>query len=466
MVRIRRRKLYSSDVAISYSSEISYEKSHVHKMVSEVLHMLKLDQSHYGTNEWNPLGEFIKPGDKVVVKPNLVMHENPSGEGVECLYTQSTVVGAIIDFVIIALRETGSIIVGDAPMQGCHFDELVEKSGYKQMVEEYKRVGINIALMDFRNIISDSVKGVIIEKETVQNESVIVDLGKQSSFAELSESHLQNMRVTNYDPRILQKHHTLGKHEYSVAKEILEADVIINVPKPKTHRKAGMTGALKNLVGINSNKEYLPHHTRQDKNEKGDSFLHKSAMLGLADEYMDKKCMAEKEHHYKLALLYRYMSGICRHIGEKQVNENYNEGSWYGNDTIWRTLLDLNVILQYADKKGRICSTRQRRFFNIGDMIVSGEDDGPVRPSRKDVGIIIAGEDPCSFDEIVTALMGFDGKQIPTIKHMRETEPRIYFEPEYKVISNNVSWDNKNFEYIYKNCNLGYIPNPGWKEVL
>ena len=40
----------------------------------------------------------------------------------------------------------------------------------------------------------------------------------------------------------------------------LEADVIINLPKLKTHQKAGITCALKNLIGINGNKEYLPHH--------------------------------------------------------------------------------------------------------------------------------------------------------------------------------------------------------------
>jgi uncharacterized protein (DUF362 family) len=30
----------------------------------------------------------------------------------------------------------------------------------------------------------------------------------------------------------------------------LQADVFINLPKPKTHKRAGITGAMKNLVGI------------------------------------------------------------------------------------------------------------------------------------------------------------------------------------------------------------------------
>lgn len=30
--------------------------------------------------------------------------------------------------------------------------------------------------------------------------------------------------------------------------------------RPKTHRKADVTIFLRNLVGINANKEFLPHH--------------------------------------------------------------------------------------------------------------------------------------------------------------------------------------------------------------
>ena len=38
--------------------------------------------------------------------------------------------------------------------------------------------------------------------------------------------------------------------EYCISEACLEADVIINLPKPKTHRKAGFTGALKNMIGV------------------------------------------------------------------------------------------------------------------------------------------------------------------------------------------------------------------------
>ena len=435
-------------------------------MVSQAFRLLDLDAAHMGMPEWNPLGEYITPGDHVLIKPNFVMHYNPSGDGEECLYTQASVVDAIIKYVVRALNGSGNIIVGDAPMQRCQFDVLIKESGYEQLIEKWRSQGVDITLRDFRNTISDVVNGIVVEKELHQNEAVVVDLGDKSSFSGLSEKHMKNMRVTSYDPRILQKHHSIEKHEYLVAKDILDADVIINVPKPKTHRKAGMTGALKNLVGINCSKEYLPHHTKQSHDEQGDSFMHRNVWLRLVDELADKKCMAEGEHHYGKAQLYRCVGGILMRIGKKVSHEKYSEGSWYGNDTIWRTICDLNKIIQYADRNGNICETRQRKFFNIGDMIISGEKDGPVRPSRKEVGVIIAGEDPCSFDEVVNALMGFSNEQIPTINHMREAVPQIYLENEYEIISNNSQWNNKSMQYIYQNCNVGFMPNPGWEDVL
>lgn len=455
-----------SDVAISYSSTISYNRSHVSKMVANAFRLLELDRENCGTPEWNPLGAYVHPKDLVLIKPNLVMHDNPSGDGTECLYTQSSVVEAVIDFVVVALKGSGRIIVGDAPMQGCHFDELTEKSGYKNLIRKYQEKGIDINLRDFRNTVSETVNGVVIEKERHRNESVLADLGGVSAFAGLSGDRIKNMRVTNYDPRILQAHHSTTKHEYLIAKEILDADVVINMPKPKTHRKAGVTGALKNLVGINCSKEYLPHHTRQTRAVQGDAFLHRDRLLELSDTFADKKCRAEKLHRYKRALFYRYAGGLFHHMGKRVAHEKFSEGSWYGNDTIWRTILDLNTILQYADREGRICKERQRRYFNVGDMIISGEKDGPVNPSKKEAGVILAGEDPCSFDEVVTALMGFDRDKIPTIKHMREVLPAIYLEDTYRIRSDYEVWDGQTAADIYENHNLGFVPNPGWREVL
>src|SRR5438309_1167258 len=40
-----------------------------------------LDAQRAGTAAWNPLGEFIQPGQRVVLKPNWVLHRNEGGFG-------------------------------------------------------------------------------------------------------------------------------------------------------------------------------------------------------------------------------------------------------------------------------------------------------------------------------------------------------------------------------------------------
>ena len=45
-----------------------------------------------------------------------------------------------------------------------------------------------------------------------------------------------------------------------MSKTILGADLVINCLKMKTHKKAGVTLSMKNLIGINGDKNWLPHY--------------------------------------------------------------------------------------------------------------------------------------------------------------------------------------------------------------
>ena len=58
------------------SSDISQEKNSIYEMVRDSLIGLNLDAGNINKKEWNPLGEFIKEGDVVLIKPNWVMHYN------------------------------------------------------------------------------------------------------------------------------------------------------------------------------------------------------------------------------------------------------------------------------------------------------------------------------------------------------------------------------------------------------
>jgi hypothetical protein len=53
---------------------------------------------------------------------------------------------------------------------------------------------------------------------------------------------------------------------------VLSADLVVNLPKLKTHKKTGVTLALKNLVGINGDKNWLPHHSQGSVEKGGDEY--------------------------------------------------------------------------------------------------------------------------------------------------------------------------------------------------
>jgi len=55
-----------------YNGDVFDEHNSVYPAVRELLYSLGMDTEHFGTENWNPLGGIIKPGDNVVLKPNFV----------------------------------------------------------------------------------------------------------------------------------------------------------------------------------------------------------------------------------------------------------------------------------------------------------------------------------------------------------------------------------------------------------
>src|SRR5262249_52952302 len=98
-----------------------------------------------------------------------------------------------------------------------------------------------------------------------------VNLAHDSVF---SENDGLNKRYYGafYDVSETNEHHSNGVHEYMISRTALESDVFINLPKLKTHKKVGVTLNLKNLVGINGNKNWLPHYALGSPAENGDQF--------------------------------------------------------------------------------------------------------------------------------------------------------------------------------------------------
>ena len=59
----------------AYPSCVSDEPNHAYAAVRDALRLLQLDAAHYGTAAWNPMGDIIRPGDRVVMNPSPAFSE-------------------------------------------------------------------------------------------------------------------------------------------------------------------------------------------------------------------------------------------------------------------------------------------------------------------------------------------------------------------------------------------------------
>ena len=192
-----------------------------------------------------PLADIIQPGATVLLKPNWVHHRNFGNGGLACLTTNPAVILAVIKQV--AAAGAGRIVLGDAPIQDCVFQSVVAPEWLGRFAAA---AGCPLSVVDFRRtrMRGESLAEGIDTDLRPLDRYTLFDLGLDSLLEPITGRRPQ-FRVTKYDPRELLKAHSRGHHQYLLAKETFEADVLINLPKLKTHSKAGLTGALKNLVG-------------------------------------------------------------------------------------------------------------------------------------------------------------------------------------------------------------------------
>ncbi|MBN1531193.1 MAG: DUF362 domain-containing protein [Spirochaetes bacterium] len=374
------------------------------------LYDLGLDRKNFGKTGWNPLGDLVKKKSVILIKPNWVLHENENRKyDHECLVTHPSLIQAILPYAVKA--KPRRIIVGDAPLQYCDFDALI---GRYPFLERYAAEGDRPAVLvrDFRRTVSERNWRISEDLQTLEDYTE-VDVGRHSLLEPVS-GDWRRFRVTVYDPRKMWNHHNPGTHRYLVAREILEADLVINMPKLKTHKKAGMTCCLKNLVGINGNKEYLPHH-RKGGAPGGDAYPGFSLWLKIAESLFDYA--NKRRGRLRLFnLLFRAaftLIGVNRRLG----GSPQAEGNWHGNDTIWRTCLDLNRVLLYSDSGGVLQGSPQRRELNIVDAVIAGQGEGPLMPEPLEVRAIIAGFNPAAVDYVTASIIGFDPEKIPVIRN-------------------------------------------------
>ena len=379
----------------------------------ELFQVWGLDESRFGGADWNPLGDFIHPGARVALKPNWVNHWNASGEGMECLITQTGVIEAVALYT--AKAQPADIVVGDAPIQGCDFERLRAEQGVDAMIERLRADGVPIRLADFRRTVLMGTKVGAQRREDVRaaDQFVEVDLAEESLLEPISADS-ERFRVAMYNPERMTRQHAPGRHRYLIARDILEADVVISLPKLKTHKKAGVTGALKNLVGINGNKEYLPHYRIGGEGRGGDSFAGGSTAKAAAERIHD---WANRRAQPDSLQRFADRSGsILQRIDARLRGDDSYEGSWHGNDTVWRMCLDLQRALLYARTDGTFSEERQRRVIAITDAIIGGQGDGPLANRPIPSGFLTGGISMPAIEAVHCRLMGFDPDRIAIVR--------------------------------------------------
>ncbi len=406
---------YHPDQAFpEYSGPIGNHPNPVYTAVRNALASLGLDREHFGTPAWNPISDLVKPGAKIVVKPNWVLHRNEGRGGTDELITHASVIRALLDYAWKA--RPAQLIAGDAPLQICDF-KTMHALGFDRVAEDLIARGCPLQIKDFRRTImrrSEDRAVVSTDLQPLEN-FVLVDLGTESLLEPISDA-ARKFRVTMYDPRLMWNNHRPGVHRYLVARDILEADLVINAPKMKTHKKAGVTLALKNLVGINGNKDYLPHHRKGALNRGGDNYEFASLPKWLLEQALDfaNIYLLGKPKLYRKFCLLAYKVLYFDKIRGKSTDV---EGGWHGNDTIWRTCLDLNRVLLYSDTSGKLHDTPQRTTLHLLDGIVAGEGDGPLRPDPVPAGALMASLNPVALDYFATLFMGLNTEMISIVRH-------------------------------------------------
>lgn len=406
------------------------QKNEVYDAVRGIFADLQLDTRNLGTGRWNPLGRLISPGQRAVVKPNWVLHANQSDGSIESLVTHTSVIRAVVDYLILALRGQGSIEIVDAPLQNCDFGELLRRNMVVELVEFYRRKfpGIAFSVIDLRRttLQTSESRAPGVARQFAQTGDprgyTMVDLGGESILTDIHH-RFRRFRVANYDHRMMQEHHNLQKHEYLVANSILSADFIVNVPKLKTHEKAGITGALKNLVGINGHKEFLPHHTNGGPETGGDQYRKKSYIKPIVNRIFDDYWKNVNRRSQVGNVLETVAIRALKKVASVVEGDRMYDGAWSGNDTIPRTTLDLNHLLYFYDvERGRLSDTQHRSVLHVVDGVVAGEGHGPLRPTAKDARVVLGGWNPLAIDLCGARLFGIEPMAVPLLRYGLEHE--------------------------------------------
>jgi uncharacterized protein (DUF362 family) len=402
---------------------------------------------------WSHLRGSPEP---LLFKPNLIRHRHLLDGDYSAVVTQPEILDlswAVSD----ALDLGGQRAVADAPQGDADFGQILERTGLERWGRER-----GVELVDLRGERYEEFGGVAINRVTLPGDPagrVLVNLGDRSAFFGVTGRRYYG---ADYDIAYTNEHHSGDRHEYRFSATALNSGVVINLPKMKTHKKAGVTLSLKNLVGLNVDKNLLPHHSLGTPGEGGDAYASSDGSRRIEGRLLRtlKPVMARSKLAARGAAIAK--PAARRLFGDTQ--EVVRSGNWWGNDTIWRMIVDLNRILLYARPDGSLAETPQRRAVSLVDGLVAGEGNGPEAPDPVRAGVIVAGTDFVAVDIVATTLMGFDYLKVPHLSHALDPHPLplTSVDVEQLTVESNVGEWNRNLWEIDPSTTFSFRPHFGW----
>jgi hypothetical protein len=116
-------------------------------------------------------------------------------------------------------------------------------------------------------------------------------------------------------------------------------------------------------------------------------------------------------------MFWRLLFAVLARTSRAQGDRTGTDGSWSGNDTIWRTCLDLNRILLYGRDDGTIRDEVQRRVIHVADAVVAGQGNGPLAPDPLNMGLILGANNAAAMDWVGAHLLAYDPEKIALVRH-------------------------------------------------
>jgi len=444
---------------------------------SDVSQSCQIHSANKGDADLIPLLRAALPDGairRIVIKPNWVIHETDPDFPIRALVTSPTLIEATIDICIQKYEALESLLVADVPIQSCDWQLLREQAGIDRLESKYKsRSRPRIEFRDLRAQRVRVLNGYLTpdtSSEDVGDPAGYSDVTlDQQSFLDPICEAATSFRVADYSPEETQSSHHKGYHRYRISRSLLECELFINMPKMKTHQKAGMTGALKNLVGMNANKAFLVHFKAGSPGSGGDEFPPDVEWPIVLQARVHQWARGKSKLLFRVLQkswrAFRRLYGIEVKATREGLGKRFliSGGSWYGNDSIWRMIYDLNKIVLYAKPDGgALAEVPQRHYLTIVDGLVAGEGNGPLQPLPVETGIVGISENPFVLDFCLARLMGLDFRKIPQLSHHAEFGRDSWgdFDPE----TIKVQWNGQELRGVGSLPVLHrFLPPAGWR---